>query len=260
MPHILTLNEIGNNIDKHFQIRGYRENNDKFIFTIFNSDNINEILGHNNLANNFNSYKHRHIHLFKLFLLRAIKSYNLYHNWDKEKIIEHKKNIIINLKMYREKFTIPYNNWINNKLNIYEDLFNFMRKLNSFFYLEISQNDIIHYELSSKPDINLFELAFSFPKININELNENQINQAKLNYFNNCLGNLINDNILPIQIFNHEAIPQVRINNNLINNLRNIFDIEVPYTVDDFMNKIYIPNPDKMPPRIKRDDFDDLMD
>ena len=260
MPHKLTLNEIGNNIDKHFQIRG-KSVGDKLYFSIFCPRDIDQILGHRNIANNFNNNAGNLFpHIFRLFLLRAIKSYNLYHNWKREDLIEHIDKIDSNLKEYRENFIIPDYNWLNNKLNIYVDLFNFMRKLYNYFYFGVNQNNIINYELKRYRTESLFDFAFRFPNIKINLLDENQINQARLNYFNNCLGNLINDKILPIQIFNHETIPQVRINNNSIINLHNIFNIEVPYTVDDFMNKIYIPNPAQMPPRIPKDDLEDLLD
>ena len=256
MPHLITLNEIGNNIDKHFQIRGNRVGN-SLDFNIFCPRDIDQILGHRNIANHFDFALPVFPRIFKLFLLRAIKSYNLYHNWKREDLNEHINNIKSNVEEYSRYFKIPEYNWLNNKLNNYEELFNFMQKLYNSFYLGVNQNNIINYELSSSRTVSLFDFAFRFPNININLLDEYQIKQARLNYFNNCLGNLINN--LPVQIFNHETIPQVRINNNSINNLRNIFDIEVPYTVDDFMNKIYIPNPDKMPPRIIRDDFDDLL-
>ena len=190
MPHILTLNEIGNNIDKHFQIRINRIGNN-LNCTIFCPRDIDQILGHRNIANNFNNSKHLFSHIFRLFLLRAIKSYNLYHNWKREDLNEHINNIENNVEEYSKNFKIPDYNWLNNKLNNYEDLFNFMRKLYYYIYLGVNQNNIINYELKRHQTESLFDFAFRFPNININLLDENQINQARLNYFNNCLGNLI---------------------------------------------------------------------
>ncbi|MCX8480387.1 MAG: hypothetical protein ORN58_00550, partial [Sediminibacterium sp.] len=48
-------------------------------------------------------------------------------------------------------------------------------------------------------------------------------------------------------------IQQIRLKNGNIQNFKHIFDIPTPYTIEDFMNKIYIPDPEKMPPILNRD-------
>lgn len=249
---IVLLNEICNEIVNRCHIiadrvptaenpQNYTYNN----FRVYIPENIKSVL---NIKSDLNFLTEK-LGPFNFFILMTLKSYNMYKNWSKDELNNHKKNIKnkYNINNYYKNFSLDIlYNWDSSIIYDWTNLVQYMHKLTPHIYI----NDSI--EIIETPEhIGLYEFAFKTLQLNFNtNILKEENDNSKLKFFETQINNLLNTSITFLSNKNKNLLYFNKIpldmEKNKYDEYKKMVDINGPYIFEDFLKPPFIPVPDLM--------------